>query len=157
MAANRLERIRRVVDDTLRLQPNYGERRCGFVHLYGVSAMCALLAIKRGLDPELCATAGMLHDIWAYKIGDSTGHARLGAIEAERILRESGGYTNDEIAMICEAIANHSKKREVHDDLSELLKDADVLQHYLYNPSLPVQESHPLRLEGLLREIGLRR
>lgn len=127
------------------------------MHLYGVSAMCSLLAIRRGLDTELCATAGMLHDIWAYKIGDSTGHARLGAIEAERILRESGGYTSDEIAMVCEAIANHSRKREVQDDLSELLKDADVLQHYLYNPSMPVQESHPTRLEGLLREMGLRR
>ena len=80
---DRLELVRQTVDEILRQQPDLEERRCGFVHLYGVSATCALLAMARGLDPQLSAIAGMLHDISTYKTGDSTDHARLSAREAE--------------------------------------------------------------------------
>ena len=152
---HRLERLREVVDDILRRQPDEVERRCGFVHLYGVAATAALLALKRGMDPELCTAAGMLHDIWAYKSGDPANHAELGAPEAERILRELGDYTEDEISAICAAIARHSDKRGIHTDLCELLKDADVLQHHLYNTSLTPHEKHVERLNDLRSELGV--
>ena len=64
---NRLESVRNTVDALLRQQSDDIHRRCGFVHLYGVSTVCALLAVKRGLDIELCATAGMLHDLSSYE------------------------------------------------------------------------------------------
>lgn len=73
---DRLELIRDAVNETLSQQPDEETRRWGFVHLYGVSATCVLLAAKRGLDPQLCAVAEMLHDIWTYKTGDPTDHAR---------------------------------------------------------------------------------
>ena len=60
---DRVEAVRQMVDEALRQQPDVEERRCGFVHLYGVAQSCGLLALKRGLDPELCTLAGMLHDI----------------------------------------------------------------------------------------------
>jgi uncharacterized protein len=133
---DRLELVRQTVDGILRQQPDLEERRCGFVHLYGVSATSVLLAMERGLDPQLCAIAGMLHDIWSYKTGDSTDHARLSAGEAERILAKLGCFTQDEITVVCEAISHHSAKDRVDGEMSELLKDADVFQHYLYNPAL---------------------
>jgi uncharacterized protein len=142
---DRLERVRQTVDDILRQQPELEERRCGFVHLYGVSATCVLLAMARGLDPQLSAIAGMLHDISTYKTGDSTDHARLSAREAERILTELGCFTQGEIAAVCEAISRHSAKDEVDGEMAELLKDADVFQHYLYNPALiEERRAHPL-------------
>lgn len=153
---NRVERIRSVVDTILAQQPDAVERRCGFVHLYGVAVACGLLALKRGLDPQLCTTAGMLHDIWAYKVGDPTNHAELGCAEARRLLQDTGEYTDAEISLICEAISNHSSKDHIHGEMSELLKDADVLQHYLYNTSLPRHESHTARLAGILSELGIR-
>jgi uncharacterized protein len=68
---NRLEQIGKVVDNILMEQTNLEERRCGYVHLYGVSSTCSLLALKRGVNVELSAISGMLHDISSYKIGYS--------------------------------------------------------------------------------------
>jgi 5'-deoxynucleotidase YfbR-like HD superfamily hydrolase len=150
---DRLERVRQVVDEVVRAQPDAGESRCGFVHLYGVAALCVALAIRRGLDSGLCAVAGMLHDIWSYKTGDPRDHAGYSAVEAERILTELGGFCQDEIAAVCDAIARHSDKEAVDGDLAELLKDADVFQHYLYNPEFPVRS--PRRLATVMGELGL--
>jgi uncharacterized protein len=155
MAMDRLEQARRVVDDILRGQPDEVERRCGFVHLYGVSQACALLALKRGLDVQLCAMAGMLHDISTYKRGDPTDHDRLSALEAERILGELGRFTAAEIAAICQAISRHRAKGEIDGDVDELLKDADVLQHYLYNPGFTAPPKEKPRLESVLTELGV--
>jgi uncharacterized protein len=153
----RLEVVRNIVDELLRQQPDEEERRCGFVHLYGVSATCLLLALRRGLDPEIAALAGMLHDIATYQTADPHDHARRGAVEAGRILRKLNLFTEGEVSAICDAIARHSTKGEIDGPLAELLKDADVLQHYLYNPDL---EGNPVlkwsqRLKGVLNELGI--
>jgi uncharacterized protein len=150
---NRLDQVRQIVDQIVLQQPDEDEMRCGFVHLYGVSAACVMLAEKRGLDVEVCAVTGMLHDIWSYKTGDPTDHARLSAIEAESILRETGSFTDEEIALITDAISCHSAKDQIDGPLAELLKDADVFQGHLCNPSYPVR--HVERLQSVLAELGL--
>lgn len=150
---NRLERVRQRVDEILRQQPDAEEGRSGFVHLYGVAAVGALLALKRGLNPELCSVAGMLHDIWSYKTGDPEDHAPLSAGEADRILQELGGFTDEERCIIGRAITHHSDKGAVDGPMDELLKDADVLQHYLYNTSAPVAASRQRRLSAVLSEL----
>ncbi|MGE5222266.1 MAG: HD domain-containing protein [Omnitrophica WOR_2 bacterium] len=150
---DRLEIVRQAIDEIVRQQPDQEERRCGFVHLYGVSDICILLALKPGLDPQLCAAAGMLHDIWNYKVWDNPEHARLGSQEAGRILQDSGLYTAGEIDQICQAVARHGNKQGIDSAMDELLKDADVFQHYLYNPALPVRWTG--RLEKVFAEFGL--
>lgn len=152
---NRVERIRKRIDEVVKTQEDEHLRRCGFVHLYGVSAMCAFFAKKRGLDEEICTTAGMLHDIWTFKTGDWDNHTEMGAAEAEKILRESGGYDEEEIKIICRAVSNHRDKNGVHDEISEVVKDADALQHYLYNTSLPVRDFEAARLSRLLEELRM--
>jgi uncharacterized protein len=152
---NRIERVRQVVDEILRGQPDEEERRCGFVHLYGVAQSCALLALKRGLDAELCTVAGMLHDISTYKTGDPTGHGRRGAALAREILSGLGCFAEAEVATICEAIAHHSIKGEVHGTYDELLKDADVLAHWTYNTLLPPIGKERARLAALQKELGI--
>ena len=153
--ANRVESVRQVVDEILRQQPDVEERRCGFVHLYGVAQSCALLALKRGLDPDLCTVAGMLHDIWSYKAGDPADHAALGFVEAQRIMSELGCLAETEIAAVGTAIAHHSDKGAVHGELDELLKDADVLQHHLYNTAFDPYEHEKTRLTRILDELGI--
>jgi uncharacterized protein len=54
---DRLEQLRQAVDDIVRMNPDQQESRCGYVHLYGVSATCTLLSLQRGLDVELCSAA----------------------------------------------------------------------------------------------------
>jgi len=137
---NRLERVRRIVDRVLRSVLDPEERRCGFVHLYGVSLTATLLAVQRNLDPELAGVAGMLHDLVTYESGDPTDHGPRSAVRAGEILREAGDFSEEEISAIQSAIAHHSDKADEHGSLEELMKDADVLQHALYNPQL---EPHP--------------
>ena len=154
---DRLEKVRQIVDEIIRQQPDIEESRCGFVHLYGVASICALLALKRGLDPQICAVAGMLHDIASYKTGNPENHAQRSALEAKEILRRVGGYAPKEIEEICKAISKHSAKDEEDGELSELIKDADVLQHHLYNPGLPKKpESYwRQRLNKTLAELAI--
>ncbi len=167
---NRLEQLRQVLDKLLAEIPDTEQRRCAFVHLYGVSATGAILSLKRGLDPELCAAAGMLHDIWNYQVGESPEHGQLGAIEAKNILQQLGSFSTEEIEVICQAIAHHSDKQSIDGEMDELLKDADVLQHYLYNLDVfvetaegqapPIPAGKPMRnqrLEHILMELGLPR
>lgn len=152
---NRLESIRNIVDKILIDQSYLEERRCVYAHLYGVSATCSLLALKRGLDVELCAIAGMLHDISSYKIGYSVDHAKLGSIEARKILNEINCFSEEEIDIICSSIFNHSNKLDIDNAYDEILKDADVLQHYLYNINFAINENEKSRINMLFKELGI--
>ncbi len=165
---NRLEQLRQVIDQIVRQNPDPDESRCGFVHLYGVSAICTILALKRGLDPEVCSVAGMLHDIWNYQVEDSPEHGQLGAAESEKILLSLGSFSSTEIQMVYDAIARHENKEGIDGEMDELLKDADVFQHYLYNPRLfdntanrfpgqnpQMKPARIKRLEKVLIELGI--
>jgi uncharacterized protein len=152
---NRLERVREQVDGSLHRVEDLEESRCGFVHLYGVSAVAAFLAIRRGLNAECAAAAGMLHDLVSYETGDSRDHGTRSALRAFGILRELGTFSDSEIQIICSAIAQHSDKATVDGPFDELLKDADVLQHFLYNPNLAPAAGHEARRDALYEELGL--
>ncbi len=150
---NRLERVRGVVDRILCQVSDPEERRCGFVHLYGVSLTATLLARQRGLNPELAGVAGMLHDLVSYESGDPSDHGARSAARAGEILRESGAFTAAEITVIQSGIAHHSDKAGVHGAFEELMKDADVLQHALYNPQLDPVLHHRARRKQLLGDL----
>jgi len=62
------------------------ERRCAYLHLYGVAQSSALIALKRRENAELATMAGMLHDIYSYAKMDTEDHAHKGAILAREIL-----------------------------------------------------------------------
>ena len=145
---NRLERVREEVDRILSCLLCDEDRRCGFVHLYGVSHAATELAYVRGLDVELAAVAGMLHDLTNYTEGESSDHGLKSARLAERMLERLALFSPDEVATITHAIARHSDKDAINEPMDELLKDADVLQHWLYNPALP-QSRHVERRERL--------
>lgn len=152
---NRTEILRQKIDYILSDQRDLIHRRCGFVHLYGVSATCSLLALKRGLDPQLAAIIGMLHDLSTYQSGNSIDHAELGAAAAAQILTDAGDFSLAELSIIESAIAHHSDKVSIHSPYDELLKDADVLQHYLYNTDFPLSMVKQKRLTNILEELGI--
>lgn len=152
---SRIEQVREVVDDILLHMSDAVERRCAYLHLYGVAQACALIAQKRGEDVELAVTAGMLHDISSYATMDSTDHAHKGAGMAEKIMKSLNAFTEEEIKIVCTAIYNHSDKDLSHTSFDEVLKDADVMQHCLYNPLFPVKEQEKVHWEKLKVEFGL--
>jgi len=152
-ADSRLEKLRRRVDKLIKkYQPD--DDKYFYVHLYGVSHFCALLALRRGLNPGLAAACGMLHDIHQVKTGEIKHHAVEGATTTEALLKKWQLYTDDEIAVIVTAISRHSRKRDVHGAYDELLKDADVMHHCLYDPSAPVLMKEKARYAGVLAELG---
>jgi len=150
---SRLEAVREAVDTILHRVASEEERRCSFVHLYGVSAIAALLASLRGQNEELAATAGILHDLATYESGDSTDHAARSARRAVEILRGVGGYDEQEIGQIASAIEHHSEKSAEHGPFEELLKDADVLQHDLYHARALVRSASMTRRGMLCRDL----
>jgi len=97
----------------------------------------------------------MLHDLSSYETGDSTDHAQRSASRAKDLLTEAGDFSSNEISAITQAISAHSAKDHIDGPVAELLKDADVLQHYLYNPSLKDGREMNARLKALFAELGL--
>jgi len=151
--ANRLEKLRDKIDRLIMKHQPYNARHF-YIHLYGVSEYCSLLAVRRGLDPELAAASGMLHDIYQITEGTIDEHAVRGAVEAEKILESMKAYSKEEIAIITTAISRHSKKRKFHDPYDELLKDADVMSHCFYNLDSTFIEKDILRYQKILEELG---
>lgn len=130
-------------------------RRCGYLHLYGVSALSVMLATKRGLDVELASVIAMLHDIYSYRTRLRKFHAHNSEEDARVILRNSGLFTDEEQRIIRSAIFKHSDKDVVDQPYDELLKDADVTQHYLYNPGAPFTIDKIQRLQKVFDELAL--
>jgi HD superfamily phosphodiesterase len=131
------------------------EHRTAGVHLYGVAGNAALLALRRGLDPELASISGLLHDISTYATGESKNHAGRSAAMARTCMKGSGQFTQEEMDDICSAIAHHSDKDKVQSPLDEVLKDADVLHHCLHNPAKAPHEKEASRYARLLEEIRI--
>ena len=151
---DRIEKVRDIVSSYLEDIRDPFFRAEGYVHMFGVAQAAVLLAMKRGEDAELAACAGYLHDIATYTTGDSAGHAARGAEMAERILQLTGLFSEKETGKITSAIRCHSDKKSVHGPLEEILKDADVMQHCLYDPGY-VSKKDKDRYRKLRKELGL--
>lgn len=151
---DRIEILRKHIDEVLLNMTDVEERRCAYVHLYGVAQSSALIALKRGQDAELATMAGMLHDIYSYAKMDVKDHAHKGAILAKEILVSLRITNDNETKMICDAIYVHSDK-EVASNFDEVIKDADVFQHCLYNPMFEAKAHEKDRYEKLKLEFGI--
>jgi len=57
--------------------------------------------------------------------------------------------------MIYDAIYTHSENEVVHPDFNEVLIDADVFQHCLYNPMFGIMAHEKNRFEKLKLEFGI--
>jgi len=152
---NRIETLRQYIDNALQGKPDEW-RKIAYTHLNGVAQACTLLALKRGEDAELATMAGLLHDFYTFRSGQpQDDHARKGALAAREVLDELGLTSPGETDMICTAIHNHSDKGGRFDAFTEILIDADVMQHCLYDITMPVAEREKDRFQSLREEFGL--
>lgn len=151
----RIKEVQKYVDGMIRDIDDETERKCAYTHLYGVSQACSILAMKRNENVELAAIAGLLHDIYTYKMHDSAEHAHKGSVMVKSVLASLGAFSEEEINKISQAIYNHSDKGNKDAPFDEVLKDADVMQHCLYNPLANVAEHEKDRFCMLKRELGL--
>ena len=152
---SRLKELRAYLDKKLNKIDDDDKRISATAHLYGVSLAAQVLAKKRGLDPELAAMAGMLHDMYAYKTSSYDDHAHLGADYARKVLGKLELTSLEETDIICSAIYHHDDKASIDGPMDELLKDADVFDHCFKDTSKPVKEKEQKRFEALCKELGL--
>ncbi len=151
-AKGRIDAIRRVVDSQIAAS---SDLRKNYVHLYGVANYSTILAIKRGLSPELAHIIGLLHDISYVKHGTYDRHDELGASMAKEIMEGTKLFTKDEIEIAAAAILHHDNHTTVHGPYDEVLKDADILQPYLNDVTKKANPKTAGRLKALFAELGL--
>lgn len=152
----RIDTLRKYIDEMLLQNEDLQYRRCGYVHLYGVGMAAAFIALRRGFDPELAEMAGMLHDYISYQDRkfDTPTHAHECEPIVRRLLDEINMTTEEETDLICSAVYHHSDKDRVDSEFDEIIKDADVMQHWLRNPKEPIFRDKD-RIVKLCGEFGL--
>ena len=151
----RLKELRKYVEAELNKMENPDKRNSAIVHLYGVSLAATMIAMKRGMDPEIASMAAMLHDMHAYKTGSYEDHAHKGADLARQILSELKLTDDEETEIICSAIYHHDDKLVVDGPMDEVLKDADVIHHCMNDLSKSIKEKEQARYDSLCKEFAL--
>ena len=58
----------------------------------------------------------------------------------------------EDLNIICNAIKNHSDKHLIHDDYSELLKDADILASYYESKDNVIKDEHYQRIKKYIEK-----
>ncbi len=145
---SRSEKVeRKVVEILLSSNVPDSERDSSMVfelkHSSGCLQIARILAQRRNLDIEISELAAVLHDIYVIVEGKYKNHGPLGAPIAEKILRETGGFSEKEIETITQAVYHHSQKEIYSDDpYIELVKDADVFDCSLYKNSEGAYKIH---------------
>lgn len=153
---SRLKDLRKYINNEISKISDEDERTAATIYLNGVALVAVILAKKRGLDEELAAMTGMLHDMYAYKTGSYDDHAHKGADLAKNILDELGLTKDEETSIICSAIWHHDDKHTVDSPMDELLKDADVISHTMHDPAKPIKEKEQARYDKICAELGLK-
>ncbi len=135
------------------------------MHASGCMQIARILAQKRNLDVEMCEIAAMLHDIYVIINGTYKNHGKEGSPIARQVLEEVGGFSEDQIITITQAVAHHSEK-EVYSDnpYMELVKDVDVFDCSLYKNAEgfyrihkpePIFNEYVKRIKKVREELGL--
>ena len=150
-----MSRIKDLQKQVFKVLADTDEPMKAMAHLHGVSLAAVMIAKQRGQNPELAAMAGLLHDLWAYKSGSYDDHAHLGADYARKVLGKMEITTADETEIICDAIWHHDDKASIDSPFAEVLKDSDVIDHTLTDPTKEIKEKERSRYEKLCRDFRL--
>lgn len=149
----KIKMVRAEIDRLIReLHPE--NERFFYSHLHGVSHYCTLLAYRRNLNVDIATVCGMVHDIYPLYTGVFEDHARKGVPYVKALLESLSIFSEEEVKVITQAVYNHTDKRCIHESYDELLKDADVMYHCLYDPDDPIREKEVERYKMILRELG---
>ena len=131
-----MERYNLIVQDELyidllkRLEVAEADRifcRHGIGHLLDVARIAYIMVLECGADysKDVVYAAGLLHDIGRlaqYETG--VGHHEAGVPIVKDIMGRCG-YSQEEIAIVCEAVGAHRREQEASRNLSEFLYKAD--------------------------------
>jgi HD superfamily phosphodiesterase len=149
----RLQAVRDYVSEHISKITDTPIRYNQFAHANGVAVYSTLLALRRGLEPELAVTAALLHDIAFIQHGTYDGHAKRGADIAREFLTGLGSFNSDEINAICEAIKKHDDDPRTFTGYDAILSEADFMDNHLRFLKTPKSEAGAAKLNALLKEL----
>jgi uncharacterized protein len=136
--------------------------RWNIMHMYSSSQLAKLLAMHRGMNPELAGIAAALHDIGVVMTKKHEGHAEAAAPYVydfiERYNRESGTklskVNQEETEIVVNAVVQHSEKElNSNDPFVELLRDVDSLDAYLHG--VEIEGGRLKRCKKVMKELGI--
>jgi len=136
--------------------------RWSLMHMYSSSQLAKLLAIHRGIDPELAGMAAALHDIGVVMTKKHRGHAEAAPPYVYDFLgrynRELGTkltkVTEEEMEAVVRAVVQHSEKElNSNDSFVELLRDVDSLDAYLHG--VEIEGGRLERCKKVMKELGI--
>lgn len=134
-------------------EPEWRIRALG--HSHAVAALAALLARRRGLDADVAAVCGILHDLAAYERRSYEAHAAYGAQRALEVLRELGETEASVLECVRSAILRHDDLRETDGPMDEVLKDADLLDNAQLKAPQELKAWEAERLRRVYEELGM--
>jgi uncharacterized protein len=125
------------------------------LHMASSARLAYMMALERGVDPELAACACAVHDFGRIVTGKQPGHAEAGYEPVKDFLKKLGDmFTPEEQEIIALATKNHSKKSVVGTLYEEIVKDADVVDCYQYGIPFEREEQKKRYEEWLKRVTG---
>ena len=136
--------------------------RWSVMHMFTSSQVAKILALKRGIDPELAGIAAALHDIGVIKTKRRENHAKSAERYAYEIIERYNSshrgdlpqITKEEADIIVNAIIQHSQKETITDNpFVEILKDVDSIDRYLHG--VKTEGAHRERCIKVLKELGI--
>lgn len=125
-------------------------------HSHAVASLAALLARVRGLDAELAAVCGQMHDLAAYERLSYDNHAAFGAERAVQFLRELGEQDEAALCLVHSAILRHDDLGKTDGPMDEVLKDADLLDNAQLRAPEKLRPEEIKRLCRVFEELGIR-
>jgi uncharacterized protein len=136
--------------------------RWNIMHMYSSSQLAKLLAIHRGMEPELAGIAAALHDLGVVMTKKHRGHAEAAPPYIYDFLgkynRELGTkltkVTEEEMEAVVKAVVQHSEKElNSNDPVVELLRDVDSLDAYLHG--VEIEGGRLERCKKVMKELGI--
>ena len=119
------------------------------LHSIQVSTLCQSIALQKHLNIKLAGIIGLYHDYIQFIHHSSFQH---GPRCSEWIISLLDDFSTEEKNIIQQAIAVHSETDKVHDEYSEILKDAYVLAQYLNEPDIVFKDTSMNRIKKYLPE-----
>ncbi|MCD8327023.1 MAG: HD domain-containing protein [Lachnospiraceae bacterium] len=132
-----------------------------FVKVHDFAAAIGILEVLDEDTQEILESAAILHDIGIHlseqKYGSSAGHYQEieGPAEAEKVLRDVGGFSEEEIERISFLVGHHHTYHDIQGRDYQILVEADFLVN-LHEDSLSGEAVRAARERIFKTHMGLR-
>ena len=123
--------------------------------LNGVSSFASMFAMKRGLETEIAAITGLLHNYYFYKTGISYFLGINSAKTVRLIIRDLNIFSKDEQLTILRAIFYQNQRGKIHGPYDELIKDAIMFNNFFQDSDHTVSHMDVQRFHNVFGDLSI--